>query len=238
MSDISPEEEQEYLEYLEWKERHERRRKKFHEDGIPVGYGIPDNISQEKEKQARNQLEEAQMEDEMNEAALMNEIMSGGGYTPPYAPTDKAKIIDFINRQVPIEYKYIRDEDGNIVEKQVKSGEIPPEVMFAGGLYAYYNHTATMSNLDDQEVKEHHSNLRILRMSTEMSMPRNKYTPEMMSMMDGAEFQLQLRVNQNKYGQERYLSAAEIHEENKRFGLGQRSGRLRNAWSAIKGEGK
>ena len=224
----------------EW-EAHQQRKQKYRQAGIPVGLGIPrEGELPEHIREQERQQKWDEDEQNFNDYKMGQDVMNDQEFTQPYMQNDKAKIVQYVNTCEPQKYGYHTGEDG-VKRKVVVEGEVPPEVFFAPGMHAYYSHNATMSNLDEYELREHHQKAETIINVTVGAMEEDEFSPEMFAKMEGAEAQIKLRINSNKQtpmgvGQERYLIAAEIHDQHKTYGSASSGSRARNIWNAVKGE--
>lgn len=209
---------------MDWREK-EQLKQWYRDQGVPVGVGMPEGVRvpEEEVDRIQQEMDEAYAQQKAEQDMMYGD--QGGGYTPHYVDSEKAKIIDYINTVLPAEY----DE-----KKRVKAGEVPPEIMFTGALYSIFAHNSTMSNLDENEIRTAQNKLKTGINVSIGAMEKGRFTPDMMAKMEGAELMGLLRINQNKNGQERYFSGVEASDQHHSYSTGQRASILENIKRAFK----
>jgi hypothetical protein len=181
----------------------------YHKMGVPVGFGAPERKPEEE------QLREA-IESKQDEASIENLMQNDvPEYVQRLPPGDKARIVQFINTNLPYKTQLVKNPMTGEVEVKIIDGEIPEDLFH--NFYGWLAHNSSMSNLDEIQLAVEEINLEIQEMEIVMAMPRISYTPEMNAAVRNAVHLSKLRLYQNKEGTERYLSAAEIQEDLKAY---------------------
>ena len=172
----------------------------YHKQGIPVGVGTPngDKPKEPTEEELQQQIQD-QQEDEMASMMALND--GGGGYVQQMAPGDKAKILQYIHTNLPLQ----KQTSGKI------TGEIPPEMFYA--FYGWLAHNSSLGNLTEQEVAEKRVELDIQELEVMMAMQRKDYTPETNASIRNAKNLCDIKLTQNKEGNALYLAHAEVSED-------------------------
>ena len=202
-----------------------RQREKMREMGIPVGVGMPEQQPEEHMVEDIAEQQDGDYTQAMAEQAIaMGDMANQGGYSAPYIDNEKAKIIDFINRLEPQE----RNQLGEVI-----SGEIPKEVMFDKGLYPFFAHNSTMSNLDEHELRMMRAKFKTAANAAVGAMKRGSFTPDKFAYFEGAEAMAFLRLNQNKGGQERYFSGVEAQDTHHSYSVSQKKSIKENLKRAL-----
>lgn len=175
--------------------------------GVPVGVGTaPDKNKIPEEQENLKKLEEEENDELAEYLTYKAALNSGNDYTPRAAPGDKARIVQFINTNLP----WKKNEKGDI-----EDGEIPPDMFFK--FYGWFAHNSSMSNLNDNELAADEIDLDIQELEIMMAMKRTDYDPQKNADIRNAKHLAKLRLFQNRGGIERYLSAAEVQEDLKMY---------------------
>jgi len=207
----------------------------FHSQGIPAGVGQPDGPSPE--EIAEIEREEAE-EEALGENLMYRGLDDGPTeYTQRYAPGDKARIVQFINTNLPHKTKHVRNPQTGQLEEKIVDGEIPEKLFHR--FFGWLSHNASMSNFDEDQLRVEEADLKIQELEVMMATPRSKYDPQFNSDLHCAVHMAKLRLFQNKEGNERYLSAAEVNEDLRAYKVmkSKEPGRVANALNRVRGRG-
>jgi len=173
----------------------------FHKQGIPAGVGMPeDPYSPENmtPEEIKEELQTDAEEDAMSENLMFNDDK---GYVQQMAPGEKARILQYIHTNLPLQ----KNPSGRM------TGEIPPEMFYA--FYGWLAHNSSLGNLTEQEVAEKRVELDIQELEVMMAMNRKNYTPEVNASIRNAKNLCDIKLTQNKDGNALYLAHAEVSED-------------------------
>lgn len=179
----------------------DKLKRKLHADGIPAGFGMPDQTPTPEEQEEMRWR--AQMEDD---AANMAAQQAMGQYRQTVAPGDKARIIQYVHTNRPFE----RDANNNIIKGDVDEG-----VFF--DYWGWLTHNASLSNLDPVAIGVEEVNLEINALKDRMSKPRTQYTPIHSAQIENMKHLAKLKLHMNKDGWSSYLAHAEVIEDLRAF---------------------
>ena len=197
----------------------------YHKQGIPVGVGTPggDGPKEPTEEEMQDQIEQQEDED-IAQSMAMNDS-GGGGYVQHQAPGDKARILQYIHTNLPLQ----QQSNGKM------SGEIPEDMFYA--FYGWLAHNSSLGNMTEQEIAEKRIELDIQEMEVMFAMKRKLYTPKVNSDIRNAKNLCDIKLTQNKYGDALYLAHAEVSEDLRAYKVmrGKQPGRMETLGNKVRG---